>query len=93
VRLPSFLRSREERDSARFENGRQGAFARGMREAAARDGVTRGNWRPGPAPRPRQARRRDQQLRHQRSDPRREGTGRAETLARATQQQARGRTR
>lgn len=91
VRLPRPWYSQEERDADRFENGRQGAFARGMRQAAARDGVARKNWRPVPVPAPRQVRRQERQL-QQRSDPARD-TGRAQALARATQQQARGRTR
>jgi hypothetical protein len=55
--------SQEERDADRFEDARQGAFARGMRQAAVRDGVAPDrSWRPGPVPRARQVRKREREV-------------------------------
>jgi len=50
-------RSREERDEAARNLGRMQAQARGLRQAAARDGAARDStWQPGRVPAPRQAR-------------------------------------
>ena len=81
----------------RFDTGRQGVFARAGRQAAAHDQLTpeSGNWRPGPAPRPRRVRAQEREIQQRRAD-----TGearRASVLARAMEQatahdrQARGR--
>lgn len=84
LRLPRPWISQEQRDVDRFEDGRQDAFARGMRQAAARARLAPGSaWEPVPVQR-RQIR---QQVRlaQQRAHPA-EDTGRAETLARAMEQ-------
>lgn len=54
--LPRRRHSREIRDQELWHLGRMQAQARGMRQAAERDGITRGAWSRGPVPRPRQAR-------------------------------------
>ena len=83
--------SQEERDRDRFEAGRQGAFARGARQAARQD-LPPSRWRPGPVPPPRQVRRQQRELTARRADPRSD-LDRAKTLARAMQQAQRERTR
>ena len=76
-------RSQEERNEARWWTGRQGAQARGMRQAAARDLPVTG-WQPGPVPTPRQARRQERELTARR-DPD-DLTARTETVARGMEQ-------
>lgn len=84
LRLPRPWISQEQRDVDRFEDGRQDAFARGMRQAAARDRLAPGSaWEPVPVPPRRQIR---QQVRQAQQRAHAEGTGRAETLARAMEQ-------
>lgn len=75
--------SQEERDEGRWHTGRQGAQARGMRQAAARDLPATG-WRPGPVPPGRQVRRQERELTARR-DPA-DQSARADTLARAMEQ-------
>jgi hypothetical protein len=76
-----------EPEEVRWWLGRGDALARGMRQASARDRLAPGNtWRPGPAPAPRQALK--QERARQQSDPATD-TGRARTLARATEQNRR----
>jgi hypothetical protein len=73
-----------EPEEVRWWLGRGDALARGMRQASDRDRLAPGNaWRPGPAPAPRQARRTERA--RQQSDPATD-TGRAQALARATEQ-------
>jgi len=79
-------RSQEERDATRWDTGRQGAFACGMRQAAARDFPGPG-WQPGPVPPPRQVRRQERELAARR-DPA-DDSARTETLARAMEQSLR----
>jgi len=91
MRLPRRRYSNAEPSEVRWWLGRGAALARGMREASARDRLAPGNtWRPGPAPRPREALKteRARQNRNPATD-----MGRAQAMARATEQQARRRTR
>lgn len=86
LRLPRPWYSQEERDAGRFENGRQGAFARAGRQAADRDRLTpgSGNWRPGAVPRPRNVRAQERQIQQRRNS---DGEARrASVLARAMEQ-------
>lgn len=92
MRLPRFWHGDAEPEQVRWNLGRGGALARGMREAATRDGMTSQTWQPGPVPRPRQARKQERDVQQRQASPDRY-TDRAKALARATQQQARGRTR
>ena len=48
--------SQEERDEELWRLGRMQAQARGMRQAAERDGITRDAWHPGPVTSARQVR-------------------------------------
>lgn len=75
--------SQEERDEIRWRTGRQGAAARGMRQAAARD-LPATSWQPGPVPTVRQARKQERELAARR-DPA-DDSARAATLARAMDQ-------
>lgn len=78
--------SREERDRARRELGRQQAQARGLRQAAARDGVAPDpSWRPAPPRRPVRVFQQDYELRLARA-PAAGDTGRAAALRRASEQ-------
>ena len=83
IRLPRPWYSREDRDEVRWHTGRQGAQARGMREAASRD-LPASGWRPGPVPPVRQVRRQEREL-SARRDPA-DGSARAEVLARGMEQ-------
>ena len=78
--------SQEEREWSRWDTGRQGAFARGMRQAASRD-LPVSDWRPGPVPPARQVRRQEKELAARR-DPA-DDSARTETLARAMEQSLR----
>lgn len=83
--------SQEERDQSRWNTGRQGAQARGMRQAASRD-LNASDWRPGPVPPARRVRRQARELTARQADPGND-LERARTLARATEQSLRGRSR
>jgi hypothetical protein len=88
--LPERWHGDQEPEDARFDQGRQDALSRGMRDAAKRDlPGSPGDWSPDRVPSPRQSRKQERDTARQRADEAARQRGRAETLARAMDQSRR----